>query len=320
MGFGDHGLYHKQWTNPSNISEGTAWTDLRGYLGGDPIVIAHESSNLSVLTLSGSDGALWYKYYDGETWYPSAGSWESLRGHYVSSFAAVSSDPARIDTFGRGRDSAIYHGSLRDNFRNNTFENLGGPFAGQPAAAAWGPDRLDVFARGTDGAIWWKAWNGAVWQSKWTSLGGSFVSAPTAVSKEIGHLSVFGINEDGELLTKYFENGAWSTAWGNLGGNLSSTIAVQTTSVFGTKRYDIFAVDKEQVLSQKIWTGSSWLPWVKHFGPVISAPTVTSTGCDRLDLFVLNPDHNLTHHAWSGDQWSPSISEGENVGGEFLGF
>lgn len=311
---GDDRLYHKQWKNSSNIYDGTIWVDLGGNLTGAPSVVAHESGNLTVFGRH-NNRRLWYKYYNGEQWFPSTSGWISLGGDYISSVAAVSSDPTTLHTFGTGQDLAIYHGTIPANFQNIVWENLGGIFPNKPAAAAWGPDRLAVFGTGVDNSIWWKVRNGTAWSS-WTSLGGSFVTSPSAVAEPSGRLAVFGINQDGNLLTKYFENGVWSTQWTDLQGSLSTTIAVQIRSNFGTKRYDIFAVDKDLVLSQKTWNGNSWLPWIKHFKWAITAPGVTSRGDDLLDVFVLNTDRHLVHHALSDD----SISEGVVVGYGFLDF
>lgn len=200
--------------------------------------------------------------------------------------------------------------------------SLGGSFVSQPAAVSWGPEHLDVFATGIDDAIWWKGWNETTWSSSWRSLGGNFVSAPTVVSKDVGRLSVFGISQNGGLLTKYFDNGAWSSEWNDLGGNLSTTIAVHISALAdGRKRYDVFAVDQDGVLSQITSPGSGWSTWTKHPGQsLISAPAISDQRVDRLDLFALSSRQSIVFYNWNETRFPAARRGGTNLGGNYINF
>lgn len=109
--------------------------------------------------------------------------------------------------------------------------------------------------------------------------------------------------------------------WQTVPGLLLSNHSVQGYSFPQTNRYDIFAVDKQDVLYQKTFTGSSWTSaWIKHFGPFLSAPAVVGSKINHVDVFGLNADHNLVHQAWDGVKWSPSLTSGENLGGWLQNF
>lgn len=300
-----------------------AWTNMGGNLIGDPIPVVYESGYLTVFG-RGSDNALWYKSCNRMPFYCSNLPWTKIGGTWTSSFAVVNIGPSSVAIFGTAYDGVIRCIFLNDNVFNGTIESMSGLSpTSQPAAVSWGSGRLDIFARGTDNAIWWYFWDGTTWSQEWYSLGGKFVSAPTVASKDVGRLTVFGVNEKGALLTKYFENGAWSYQWNDLGGNLSTTVSVQTTTTdAGLKRYDIFAVDTEGFLSQKTWTGSAWLSWVKHPGISLgSAPASTSQG--RLDLlwvFGLDLQQAMVRYSWSKSDSITSYPEGIDLGGQFINF
>ena len=312
---GTRNLITKYWFLDTRVS--TAVINLGGNFTGDPIPVALESGELIIFARF-SDDALWYQISRRELWYSRQLPWIQIGGRYASSFAVVKLGSTSVNIFGRGHDGAIYHTSFHD----RATMSLGGSFVSQPAAVSWGPGRLDVFARGTDDAIWWKAWNGSTWSSDWRSLGGSFVSAPTVVSKDVGRLTVFGIHPNGGLLTKYFDHGAWSSQWNDLGGNLSTTIAVHISATdSGRKRYDVFAVDREGVLSQITSPGSGWLSWVKFPGKsLVSAPAISDQRYDRLDLFALNSQHGLVLYNWNETRSPIGGAKGTTLGGNFINF
>lgn len=311
---GTHNLLTRYWYLDTRTS--TAWYNLGGNFTGDPIPVALESGELIIFARF-SDDALWYQISRRELWYSRELPWIKFGGRYASSFAVVKLGSSSVNIFGRGHDGAIYHTSFHDKIN----VSLGGSFDSQPAAVSWGPGRLDVFARGTDNAIWWKNWNGTAWSSDWRTLGGSFVGAPTVVSKDVGRLTVFGINPNGGLLTKYFDKGAWSS-WNDLGGNLSTTIAVHISATgSGSKRYDVFAVDREGVLSQITSPGSGWLSWVKFPGSsLVSAPAISDQRLDRLDVFALNSQQSLVLYNWNETKPPAARAGGSSLGGKFINF
>lgn len=320
IGASNHGLYHQSWDDPSDISNGSGWTYLGGTIIGPPAVTAPELGNLHVF-VRGGDGGVWVKYFDGNTWLPNNRDWISLGGYFTSSPAVAISGPDGVDIVGRGGDNHLWYGSTRDGYRALPWMDLGGFFSSEPSAVAWGPCRLDIFARGNDGAYWWKYRSGATWSSEWVSLGGNFSSAPVAVSKQANRITVFGIDQNGDLLHQWFDGKAWVQTWENIGGSLSSTVSVLTTTTeAGLKRFDIFGVDKANVLSRKVLTGLEWLPWEKHCKSAVSAPAVVSWSPNHLDVVALDPSGQMVHQSWDGKNWSPDITTCHQLGGNFIDF
>lgn len=114
--------------------------------------------------IGGSDGALWHKWYDAQTWH----DWESLGGNLTSDPVAASWGPNRIDVFARSKDNTLRHKWL-DEQGWHSWESFSGTITSDPAAVSWGPNRIDVFAVGVDGSLWQKYYSGN-W-SDFSSLG-----------------------------------------------------------------------------------------------------------------------------------------------------
>lgn len=314
-------MYYQSWDEPNSISNGSNWTNLQGYIVSAPVAITTEWGFLYVFVL-GLDRGLWFKYHDGNRWAPEGPYWFPLGGYFISSPAVVSRATEGIEIVGRGPGNVFWHGFLPSDGSGISWENLGGDFTSQASVVAWGPNRLDVVGRGQEGDFLWKYWNGTTWSSKWVSLGGDFASPPTLVSKQADRLSLYGIDRDGNLLHTWWDGKKWDNQWDNQRGSLGTTISLQQSpTAAGLKqRYDIFAVDKEGVLVHKVWTGSQYLPWEKLAKNVTSAPAVASWSENHLDVFALNSVKNVVHQAWDGKTWSPSISEADNLGGDFINF
>jgi len=98
--------------------------------------------------------------------------------------------PNRLDMFGIGTDSAMYHKAWNGAEWEAAWDDLGGTFTSPPAVAAWGPNRLDVFGIGTDSAMYHKAWNGAEWEAAWDDLGGTFISTSLTYEFSIPQLNI----------------------------------------------------------------------------------------------------------------------------------
>jgi hypothetical protein len=126
-----------------------------------------------------------------------AGNWESLGGVLTSPLGAVSWGPNRIDVFGAGTDSALWH-RWWDGSKWGGWESLGGVLESPPAVDSWGPNRIDVFVVGTDSALWHKWWDGSKWGG-WESLGGIIVSEPEVVSWGTNRLDIFALGTDHAL-------------------------------------------------------------------------------------------------------------------------
>lgn len=283
-------------------------------------MIAPESGNLHVFVLS-SDWGIRVKYNDGNRWVPNDQDWIPLGAYYFSPPAVASGATEGIDLVARSPGNDFWHASTRDGYDHLSWESLGGDFTSQPSVVAWGPNRLDVVGRGQEGDFLWKYWNGTTWSSEWVSLGGDFASSPTLVSKQANRLSLYGIDRNGNLQHQWWDGRKWGR-WENLGGSLNTAIALQQSPASdGLKqRYDIFAVNKQGVLLRSVWTGSKTLPWEELGKTIISAPAVASWTQNHLDVFGLNSVKALVHQAWDGKTWSPSISEANNLGGDFINF
>lgn len=337
-GIGSEGNLHQYWKNASH----TDWKNLGGNCISPPVVIAPESGNISVFVL-GTDRAAWVKWYDGNAWFPSDTTWTSLGGRFSSSLAAVSWGPHGVHLVGRDDENAYLHAyaDTRDGYQELNWENLGGNFTSEPVAVSLRtyvrryqidiPEKLSpldlnqtvwVFGRDADESFTLGSWDGKSWSApfEWQNFGGWLFGAPSIVKTSDANLTIFGIDRIGGLQFRYFQDFGWITRWRSAEGSLLPTRQIQGSSFPETKRYEVFAVDTDNVLSQKVWTGSNWAPWVKHFGPFKSAPAVVSWNRTRVDIFGLNADHNLVHQAWDGVKWSPSLTSGENLGRWFQTF
>ena len=100
---------------------------------------------------------------------PSPSRWNALRAEgdefrrvrfkadFTSAPDAVSWDEGRLDIFGVGTDSAMWH-RWWDGSAWGGWESLGGVLESPPDATAWAANRLDIFAMSTDSALWHRWW------------------------------------------------------------------------------------------------------------------------------------------------------------------
>ncbi len=149
---------------------------------GAPAVCAQAANSID-LFINGTDGALWWEHWDGQTW----GTWKSLGGRLTSDPAAVSRSAGKIDVFVRGGDGALWSRDTTDGGTSwCTWYKIGGQLlAGTgPAAYAWGDVRIGVFVTGTNKALY-HIWNDGEWSS-WQNLGGILTSSPAATAPTTG--------------------------------------------------------------------------------------------------------------------------------------
>jgi hypothetical protein len=59
--------------------------------------------------VTGTDGTVQHKTWDGSGWFPSDTGWENLGGQGLEAPAAVSWGADRLDVFLRGMDGTVYH-------------------------------------------------------------------------------------------------------------------------------------------------------------------------------------------------------------------
>lgn len=178
---------------PSPSSGWSKWEDLGGVLKYSPGVSSWSANRLDVF-VTGSDNALYHKWWDGSRW----SDFENLGGVLTSSPAAVSWGNNRIDVFVRGQGNRLYH-KWWDGSRWNDFEDLGGNLASAPAVSSRASNRLEVFARNQSNQLITKTWNGSRW-SDWQTIGGSFTLDPAAVSWSSNRTDVFAKSSKDSLL------------------------------------------------------------------------------------------------------------------------
>ncbi len=128
--------------------------------------------------------------------------WNRRGGILIRSPKAVAWGPNRLDIFGIGTDSALYHMAWNGSSWSG-WNRLGGILIQEVDAVAWGPNRLDVFGIGTDSALYHMAWNGSSW-SGWNRRGGILIDRVSAVSYAANRLDVFGLGTDSALYEMHF--------------------------------------------------------------------------------------------------------------------
>jgi hypothetical protein len=217
------------------------------------------------------------------------GGWERRGGILIEAPKAVSWGPNRLDVFGIGTDSALYH--LAWNGSSWTgWNRLGGILIAPVEAVSRQPNRLDVFGIGTDSAMYHMAWNGSSW-SGWQRRGGILIQPPvSAVSWAANRLDVFGIGTDSALYHMAWNGSSW-TGWNRLGGILIA--AVKAVS-WGPNRLDVFGIGTDSALYHMAWNGSSWSGWQRRGGILIQPPvSAVSWAANRLDVFGVGTDSAL---------------------------
>src|SRR5829696_8057257 len=255
--------------------------------------------------VTGTDSALYHKWWNGSSWGPSLTGYESMGGIITSSPQVVAWGPNRLDVFVTGTDSALYHKWWNGSSWGPSltgYESMGGIIIGDPRVVSWGPNRLDVFVVGTDGALYHKWWNGSSWGPSLTgyeSMGGIIIGQPEAVAWGPNRLDVFVIGTDRALYHKWWNGSSWGpslTGYESMGGII---IGQPEAVAWGPNRLDVFVIGTDRALYHKWWNGSSWGPSLTGYesmgGICTSIPRVTSWGPNRLDVFVTGTDSALYH-------------------------
>jgi len=246
----DRSLWRTFWAGQS----WSAWSSLGVGVGllSHPSVVSWGAGRLDVFAVDAANGWVFHKDWNGTTWEPSAGGWESL-GSGGSTFTeyvkAVSWGPNRLDVFAvsaNGRQ--LYHKSGTGYLSWSAWENLGGEVVGQFAVVSRGPNLIDVFIAQEPAAprVYHKRWNGSCWEirngSGWqcSQLGWWLMSTPSTVN-----------------------------VWGGVSAFAS-----------GTNRIDVVApqnILNGVVLGDMIWTswnGTTWSNAQLLTGPIVGNPII----------------------------------------------
>jgi len=108
----DSALWHRWWDG----SSWGGWQSLGGVLESPPKAVSWSANRLDIF-VTGTNSAIWHRWWDGSSW----GGWESLGGVLEAQLGTVGSgdDRARVDAvawaanrldiFGVGMDSALWH-------------------------------------------------------------------------------------------------------------------------------------------------------------------------------------------------------------------
>jgi C1A family cysteine protease len=266
-----------------------------------PAVCAQGANSLD-LFVRGTDSALYWKHWNGQTW----SAWTSLGGILTSDPAAASPASGKIDVFVRGTDGGLWQMEY-SNGGWHSWTSLGGiMYSGTgPAASSWGSGRLDVFVVGTDHGLWHQGYNGA-W-SGWESLGGILTSDPAAASPASGKIDVFVRGTDGGLWQMEYSNGGWHS-WTSLGGIMYSGTGPAASS-WGSGRLDVFVVGTDHGLWHQGYNGA-WSGWESLGGILTSSPAAASPASGKIDVFVRGTDGGLWQMEYSNGGWGGWTSLG----------
>ena len=310
---------HRDSNDPPGQERWDTWVNtslgcIRELYWDDPISLGRKYDLVNAAGLRGV--GLWNLNYGGgapELWdtlaakFTTASSWTSLGGVLISSPAASSWGPGRVDAFGIGTDRALYQRAWNGSSWS-PWASLGGVITADPGAVSWGPNRIDVFARGTDNALWHRYYDPAGWHA-WESLGGILLSGPDVTSWGVGRLDVFVVGTDHGLWHKTFGGGQWSN-WEPLGGYLT---ADPSAISWGPNRVDVFARGTDFALFHMYWDPTGWHGWERLGGYLISGPASASCTPGHLDAFAVGSDSalyrlgfNATWNAWQrvGGHWT----------------
>jgi acylphosphatase len=233
----------------------------------------------------------------------------ALEGIGLRSVVAVASNAdGRLEAFGTGTDSALWHiWQATPGGAWSGWNSLGGILTSDRTVGQNADGRLEVFVRGTDDALWhiWQLSPGGAW-SAWASLGGVITGDPFVSQNIDGRLEVFARGTDGALwhIWHMSPNAGWS-AWASLGGVISSDPVVAQNN---DGRLEVFARGTDNALWH-IWQvtdGGGWSGWASLAGIITSMPSVGRNADGRLEAFVRGTDDALWHiwQVTAGGGWS----------------
>jgi hypothetical protein len=156
--------------------------------------------------------------------------WNNRGGSFAGNPVLVSPSNSRVDFFGTGTDSQIYHFSWDTKSGYSQLETLGGNFSSMPSVVVTTPERLDVVAVGTDDMLKHRALIGSTWTASWEDLGVFANSAPMAIAcgdQAKRRVGVFIIGKKNEAMYASW-SASNSSSWkglarfGSIGGNLTT--------------------------------------------------------------------------------------------------
>lgn len=256
---GDSALYHKYYDPSTGWNPGpgvgAGWTSLGGVCMTAPVVVKYGDDNVAAFVI-GTDRAAWVCMSSGAASF----KWVALKGKFTGdSLTAASWANGRIDVFGIGTDSALWHLWYLDGNWSTSWENVGGVCIGKPKAISPREGRLDIFVKGVDSAMYQLNWNGK-WN--WQGLGGVHQFEPDAVCWNNGRIDVFSVSTDTNLIHVYCDisanndPGTFNGNWEKLGGTCTGSPKALSRA---EGILDVFIKGTKQQVLQKYYSGG-WGP------------------------------------------------------------
>jgi hypothetical protein len=200
-----------------DLSAGTGWVALGGATLEAP-GIASGTPTQMVVSVRGTDGALWWKQTTDKatTWSPSATGWKGLGGQLLpgTSPAVYAFSATSIGWLVVGTDHQLWWMTWNGQ-SHSSWKSLQGYVVGSPAVVTRG-STIDVYVGGSDAAIWQKSFVSGVWQKNWASRGSDVSiaggSSPTASVYGTTREDLFWLGTDGALHQKTWNGGSTWTA------------------------------------------------------------------------------------------------------------
>jgi hypothetical protein len=247
----DHALWHFA------LAGGT-WQSPQ-LLGGDilnSVSVTYEGRRIDVFAV-GFDRGLYYKWYDGEMWFPEA---------FVPLGGVIAATPAAVNTEGQrhvlllGTDWALWHMWWDAASWHTTLTRLGGSFTGAPVVVRTGVRRFAVLCvNRADNSLSVARWDGVQWvggQGAFTSLGGRLLGPPRATSLRDGSIDVVALLSPRTPHYQHYDGTNWLTAWEQFGeGAVSLAVARSSTT-----RLDVIYARDDGSLHHMSRTPAGWSP------------------------------------------------------------
>lgn len=236
---------------------------------GPAVCSAYPEQDRIDLFTRGTDDALYYRTFDGQTF----SGWQSFGGVLTSDPAVAVFGAGLMYIFVRGTDNALWY-LWRDvnASQPSGWQSQGGSLTSRPAVCSSSAGKLDLFVRGTDNAIWYKYLDvnaGGNW-SDWQSLGGFKTSAPAATAA--GEASwVFARGADNALYWMWIRSPTDHSGWQRLDGVWTSAPAVCTPDP-DNQIVDIFARGMDNALWHNRFNSGVPGQWHSLGGVAVSDP------------------------------------------------
>ena len=213
------------------------------------------------LFAKGTNNALWWKHYDGNTW----STWKSLGGYLTSDPAAVDTSIGTMTVFVRGGDGALWQAQTTNGWTSSSWTTIGGQLLSGTGPGVAENTPFNVFVIGMDHALWlYKTSTG------WQKIGGYATSSPAAAADDYtGNYYAYVRGGDGALWQCYVP----TTTWAKIGGNiLAGTSPAASADYHGRA---VFVIGTNHALWWISWYQNGQSAWQSLGGYLTSSPAAT---------------------------------------------